>query len=265
MTYLFKYVVGLFLTCSLLFSNIAIANLVLGASYGVDSNFVNNGFITTEYRADGTVWEWLDLTFTNGIRFNSIQADIDDDGIINNSSPLSGGSEFLVDLASLTLEQTTGWSTVSETIIVNMANSFFGLTLSEEDVFEFNASVPIVDDFIQLFGETFYEAQLDLGNILNDVNPALPNLGVSIGMSNTFINADSVATLFVSDQQSNFSNEDIVDDVIRTDTGFAAASSGISTGTFLIRQAQPVPAPSSLIIFTSAFVGLMAYRKYFAA
>lgn len=55
---------------ALLISLFFTANVVAG--------LIDNGDITTEERADGTTWEWLDVSLTKGFSYDSIYADLAD-------------------------------------------------------------------------------------------------------------------------------------------------------------------------------------------
>jgi len=244
--------------------------------FGVNSNFINNGVITTEYRADDTVWEWLDLTVTNGITHNSIVADLLNDGSLNNSNDvLIGSVGAKADVADLSAVLASGWSTVSQGDVTSMFNNYFGFTNElTVDVDVFPTDAESVEDFIALFGDTFHDGFIDIERDDIDANPDLPNIGYSSGSTDTSYNGrgDKYAALVLDGQYINRSNDRGDWLTTKSSSGPAYYYSGI--GSWLTRElvvsddssnSISVPEPTSITIFSLALLGLVSLRRKFAA
>jgi hypothetical protein len=242
--------------------------------FGVSNNFIDNGVITTEYRADDTVWEWLDLTVTNGISHNSIVADLLNDGSLNNSSGVligSGGAK--ADVAALSAPEASGWSTVSQGDVTSMFNAYFGFTNELTVDFQvYTTDAVLVENFIMLFGDTFHEGRIDDNNISLDANTTLPNIGYSYGYTTTTTSNGRYAPI-VYDGQLIISTGDKSDYVSNQ---FAVSPTGARyyQGSWLTRElsisddnppTSSVPEPSSITIFSLALLGLVSLRRKFAA
>lgn len=212
-----------FLTSML--SSFANASIIEGARYGINGNFENNGLITTEYRQDGSVWEWLDLTVTNGASDTGIELDIADDGILNLSSGSYGHAGLRADIRALTAEQATGWSFVSATEISMMFSQFFGVSIVDGQKYQYNSNMLIVENFIELFGDTYHDRFEETAASITDVNLNLANTGYAAGHTSTV--PDGYSDTF----RRNASVFDGQYANLMTDTNFDhIATDGITTG-----------------------------------
>jgi hypothetical protein len=243
--------------------------------FGVSNNFINNGVITTEYRADDTVWEWLDLTVTNGISYNSIVADLLNDGSLNNSGDvLFANDGAKQDVLDLTAAEASGWSTVSRGGVTSMFNAYFGFTNElTVDFLEYTVDAELVENFIALFGDTYHEGNIDVDNVRPDADPALPNIGYTYGHSDTAAPFTSVLAPIVYDGQFRGNKIDR-DDYIINSISRSAWTMDNHIGSWLTRevsisddspQTSSVPEPSSITIFSLALLGLVSLRRKFAA
>jgi hypothetical protein len=227
---------------------------------GVNNNFKDNGDVTTEYRSDGTVWQWLDLTVTNGISLNSVEADLDDDGILNGSAVRNGSAGAYADVAALATSDTLGWQTVSNTAVIDMFNSFFGLTLVSGDTHNFHTDVLDVEDFINAFGDTYSDGYQDLHNVVKGSVNGNPTIGFTYGYSNVVLNDQLVQ--YVRDSQFNDQNfPSNEDDVVVTGIQLSDVEQREGVGTWLVREVNPVPEPTTITIFTLALMGLAIRRR----
>ncbi|UUO22031.1 hypothetical protein FGD67_01575 [Colwellia sp. M166] len=110
-----------------------IAALSPFASNALDytSTFADNGLITTETRTDTatgavSVWEWLDVTVTNGLSYSNVVTDLVD-GILGNTSAHTGASAGAIsDICALSAAQATSWQTVTIEKISEMFSAFYG-------------------------------------------------------------------------------------------------------------------------------------------
>lgn len=244
---------------------LCLAGTANAALIGVNANFEDNGLTVLEYRDDGSVWEWLDLTVTNGISFNSLDADLNDNGLLDNSSPLYAMGGALDDVNGLSADLRTGWRTVSDVAVVDLFNNFFDLSLVDDQDHLFNTNLPIVEMFILAFGDTYYEGFGDANVTETDVNPSLPNIGWSRGITNT-IKIDLISsneTARVSDAQWISETYDQFFDHILTHSHQISDNPNYVTGTWLVREAQITttvdePAAFTLVAFSLA---LMAWRR----
>jgi hypothetical protein len=244
--------------------------------FGVSNNFINNGVITTEYRADDTVWEWLDLTVTNGITHNSIVADLLNDGSLNNSSGVligSGGAK--ADVAALSAPEASGWSTVSQGGVTSMFNAYFGFTNELTVDFQvYTTDAELVENFIALFGDTYHEGNIDADSVSPDANPGLPDIGYSYGYTNTAVaSGAAIYAPIVFDGQYRQRTGDSAD-YLSNQFSVSPTSATYYQGSWLTReliisddspQTSSVPEPSSITIFSLALLGLVSLRRKFAA
>lgn len=247
------------------------AAIITTGGFGVDSNFIDNGLITTEYRADGTVWEWLDLAVTNGISFNSLVDDLNDDNTLNNSNTFTlNANDFAQDdVNALSAAQAAGWDTVSASDVVNMFNSFFGTSLSVGDTIR-QPWMPlddntVVEDFIKLFGDTYHDDFIEeclTNSTCIDENPNLENIGSAYGMSNTIKKTPTIILMpNVYDGQTFDLLTDNAADLI--DTKFSLSTDSVShdIGTWLTREVKSVSEPATAVMFTLALMGLIVCRR----
>ncbi|WP_448550879.1 hypothetical protein [Thalassotalea montiporae] len=235
------------------------------AMIGVDNNFEDNGLTVIEYRGDGSVWEWLDLSVTNGISYNSLVADLNDDGRLNNSTSLvTTNSGALNDVHSLTPDLSSGWSTVASSDLTSLFGTFFGLTLlGNEQVTIGNGSSDLTEQFILAFGDTVHEASQDSGATINDVNPNLPNIGETRGFTNTAVgNRGRYRSPFVLDGQTSFQISDNVTDILSFNATNTAQFANATVGTWLVREVATIPTPNMMSLFALALVGLFIRRKH---
>jgi hypothetical protein len=273
----FKFLKSSTIGVILLNSSLAYGGII-SSGFGVNGNFIDKGNITTEYRADGTVWEWLDLTVTNGISVETIKADIKDNGIIDNSiNEIGVYRNAFIDIEALSESDAKGWKIESVNGAQAMLNNYFGLTidLTVNDRYSFGANTTIVESFILLFGDTVHEALVQFDELLFvDANPSLPNIGSTRGYTSMYdvINrfddfgkyTDSYDLYYfavVDDGQfSEYLYDDSVDDSIylnRSSVTRRNVSGG--TGTWLTRQVM-VPEPSILAIFALGLMGIASRR-----
>ena len=242
------------------------AAVIPAGGFGVNSNFIDNGIITTEYRADGTVWEWLDLTVTNDISFNSVVDDLNDDNTLNNSnsSTLYASNGAKADVLALSAAQATGWNTVSSADVVDMLNSFFGMSLSVGQ--DISAPTSPLDDssavekFITLYGDTFHDMEDDRNIIGTDDNPSLDNIGYLYGQTNTpgGSNPPLVFATFVFDGQYYHDISDTRTDRLETSVRLDSSNRYGNVGTWLSREVSTVSEPATAVMFTLGLMGVFA-------
>ncbi|MDP5136403.1 PEP-CTERM sorting domain-containing protein [Rheinheimera baltica] len=253
------------------FVNVANAGIIPIGGFGVNSNFIDNGVITTEYRADGTVWEWLDLTVTNGISYNSIVRDLSDDNILNNSKTLNAHAGALIDVNGLSLSNASGWSSVSALEVVEMFNAFFGTSLVNGQFIEGNGIVQssVIEQFISIFGDTYIEGNFDNNPRYSDLDFSKRQVGWASGQTSdlqksrgTFSITRS-RTFIVSDKDfvGNLGLESDSIDKIGLSAPSNANSNELFIGTWLAREITPVPEPTSIAMFTVALLGLAVGRR----
>lgn len=173
---------------SVFFGIAATLSLNVNAATLYSSTFTDNGNKVTEVRTfdDSSVqtWEWLDLTVSNGISYNSLVADLTDDDKLNNSSALNANAGALADVAALSPDDQSGWETQSDQDIVDLFNNFFGLSLVDGQTHSFLANVTIVETFIAYFGDTYHEGRADIGLVVG-INGIGYNSGYTYGAANT--------------------------------------------------------------------------------
>lgn len=241
--------------------------LVTNATLMYSSVFTDNGNLVTETRtySDHTeTWEWLDLTITNGLTYNSIVADIANNGALDNSgSVLSGYTNSINDVLGLNTAQQTGWTTVSDQGVVDLYNSFFNLTLIDDDFYRFGRNTAIVEMFITMFGDTYHEGFLDAGIIYNDVAPYLPNIGYTYGYTDTKIYSDThIEAAYVSDAQYYSKTYDSTFDYLSLGASLSANNVELAVGTYLNRKVNlmQVPEPGTFALFMLALIGMFLGR-----
>ncbi len=243
------------------------AAIIPAGGFGVNSNFIDNGIITTEYRADGTVWEWLDLTVTNGIAFDSLVDDLNDDNTLNNSntSTMNANTGAHADVAALKAEHATGWGAVGAADVAAMFNSFFGTSLSVGQSL-FAPESPLhqtttVEYFISIYGDTYHDGREDANFATDDTNPELPNIGYTYGMSNTVTQAGAVRALYVLDGQYGYLPTDQILDRIHLATQSGVSYASTYYGTWLNREVTTVSEPTTAVMFTLGLMGLFVRRR----
>ena len=261
-------------SCMLSVANAAHISIPAGG-FGVSNNFIDNGVITTEYRENGEVWEWLDLTVTNGISHNSIVADLLNDGSLNNSDGvLNANDGAKADVAALSAVEASGWSTVNLDDVTSMFNDYFGFT----DELVVNsastaAGASLTEDFIALFGDTYHEGYEDIGTTLFEADPQQPNVGYTYGGSETMSLPLYNFAPMVYDGRFKDSTRDF-EDFVQVGTIVLQDVVEFHIGSWLARQVivsdgnpqiTSVPEPSSITIFSLALLGLVSLRRKFAA
>jgi len=230
------------------------------------STFTDEGNITVETRnfTDGSKeeWQWLDLTITNSLSFNSVAADLANDGSLNNSdNALVGLATSISDVTSLSAEEQTGWQAATDEGVVDLINAFFGLSLVDGQNVIGGLDSLKVEEFITTFGDTYHEGRDDAGFTSTDVNPSLPNIGFTQGITGTLFEQDIAFNeiVLVSDGQYFYETSDnTVDRIITTSTYQNDASGDYLIGTWLVRQ--NVDEPSTVVLFSLALMGLAARR-----
>jgi len=243
-----------------------------GHALDYTSTFTDNGNVILETRtfADNSEeeWEWLDLTITNSLSFNSIAADLANDGSLNNSdNSLVGLSNSIADVTSLAADEQFGWSAASDQDVVDLINAFFATdthpTFPMEDgeniVSGLNST--LIEEFITTFGDTYHEGRDDAGFTSSDANPSLPNIGFAQGITGTVFAGDVNFNEIVSveDGQYFYSTSDTVTDrIITTSNYLNDASDDYLIGTWLIRQ--KVDEPGTILMFGLAMLGLAVRR-----
>jgi hypothetical protein len=260
------------LSCLVLMnSSIVSASFIPSGGFGLNSNFIDNGNITTEYRADGTVLEWLDLTVTNGLSFNSVAGDFADDNILNRSfTPYVSNSGARNDVDNLLLSEATGWSTVNDLGVVDLFNAFFGLSLTDGETISGNTLVnaQLIEDFIYLFGDTYHEGLRDRGYPTTDTFPSIPNIGETSGTTSSYYDTGRNENARVSDGQKIGSSTADTEDYITTGGNMWIASGYSNQGTWANRAGTPlddpipeVPEPTTFLMFSLALAGLVIRRR----
>ena len=256
----------LFITALILLTNLAHSGPILMNGQGVNGNYFHNGLITTEYREDGSVWEWLDLTVTNGISFKSIASDLDDNALLDNSYSLVSNEGALSDVLQLSSNQKSGWSTVSEDESMFLINDFFGLSLLDQQAHSYGMeNTNYMNEFISLFGDTISEGYEDQYGVrqqgTNESNHATSNS--ARGFTNQKYFGIFNELLIFHDGARAYDAGDFRNDFINTSTYDYNNRSLRSTGTFLVREKEEnsqtvsVPEPSTLILFALPLLGLI--------
>ena len=255
---------------SIFFGIAATMSLNVNASTIYTSTFTDNGNKVTEVRtfADSSVqtWEWLDLTVSNGISYNSLIADLADDGKLNNSSALNANAGALADVAGLSSDDQSGWQTQSDLDVVDLFNNFFGLSLVTGTLHYFNANVTIVEEFISMFGDTYHEGRLDNGSITG-LNGSGKNSGFTFGSASTSYNSTYNDALYVFDGEYFDDLSDLYFDSIHTDDRAPTSNHYFQYGHWLSRErsvadvAAPVNTPSTIVLFALALMGIGVRRR----
>jgi hypothetical protein len=250
---------------SIFFGIAATMSLNVNATTIYTSTFTDNGNKVTEVRtfADSSIqtWEWLDLTVTNGISYNSLIADLADDDMLNNSSALNANAGALADVAGLSSDDQLGWQTQSDQDIVDLFNNFFGLILVDDANHFYNANVSVVEVFITLFGDTYHEGRYDSG-LSVALNGDGRNSGFSHGSTNTtIISSGRNESALVVDGQYHYSTMDDVTDRIITIASATVDDPNYDMGTWLAREVVDVNEPSPIVMFALALMGIGVRRR----
>ena len=169
------------LTSLYIFYSFSAVATIIPSGFGSESNFYDNGLVTTEYENGVAVREWLDLTITNGISYSSLAADLEDDGILNGSPKFfSGNAGALSDISNLTLGQSQGWMSASSQQLNSLIDTFLGISYNPtrgthifRDDDGYRTYIPIVGSFVQLFGDTFNEGLADIGATPSNQPPSV--------------------------------------------------------------------------------------------
>ena len=239
------------------------SNHVLATVIGLNGNFKDNGQTVLENRSDGSIWEWLDLTVTNGLSFNGVESDLSDDGLLNNSVPNTGSTGASDAISTLSLLLQTGWSTVSDQSLRAMLNSFFGTSFSDTVLFQgYPTEDPLIDAFISAFGDTFRDGvEQSNGALQNDDPSGLYSL---IGVTNstsfssggtTYNSLVQVANAFYSDGY-----RDVNDAIWAGQSGFGTQETDSSIGVWLAREVTSVSSPNTVFLFFTAVAVVLMRR-----
>ena len=249
------------------YMTLALSTSTQATPIGVFGNFEDNGLTVLEYRDDGTTWEWLDLTVTNGISYNSLVTDLNNDGLLNNSDDvLYGSSGALADVVSLTDDLRGGWNTVSSQQVTLLINSFFDLTLEVGNQHYFEENSELVEYFVKAFGDSFYEGSVDNGFPVYDYygqNRIWNTEGLTSDAYTAWGSPYNISVSVANDISSYNATTMIASKVDaiwifmpgKTDLNNALA------GTWLTRQVA-VAAPSSISLLVLVLIGLLARRNY---
>jgi hypothetical protein len=258
---------------NLYFAILATMALNVNAATIYSSTFTDNGNKVTEVRtfADSSVqiWEWLDLTVTNGISYNSLIADLADDDKLNNSIVLTANLGAIDDVEGLSSDDQSGWQTQSDLDIVDLFNNFFTLSLVEGDTHHYNANVSIVEEFIVMFGDTFHEGLVEYGGP-GGTNGVGRNSGYTLGMTSTThpppVTDENVAAIVHDGQYFNRIDDQFADYIYLTrhvnpDEVVYAYGSWLARLQPVVSDAQPVNAPTTIVLFALALMGIGVRRR----
>jgi hypothetical protein len=244
-----KLAFGATLALCSLFSNAALL--------GFNLNFENNGLITTEYQNGIAVREWLDLTVTNGIAYDSIINDLTDGVLANQqrSDYTFVYQEQLNSFLGLQEEYRNGWSTVTTTGIIALFNDFYGTANTGPTYHTFSTPNNILSQqFTELFGDTFSDGNIETGGYQD---PSYIVKG-TVGHSGILLDGGRYATPYSIDQPST---QVIRLDLYCTDCYVAPSWVDQGYGTWLAREVVPASAPATMALFTLTLVGLGLRRR----
>ena len=230
-----------FLAISLLFlSLISNASLI---------NFVDNGRTTFEYKDDGTIVEWLDVTETFNRSFDVINADL---------------ADSLLTLSDTNDQLAFGWDYASIEDVTLMVNNFYSDLGFVHLAYSYNGLNSYQERnelFIALFGDTEKKRYSENGyELYNDFS------GDVYGKTSS-INTDSgdVYIAQVFDGDYHYNRFGLITD---TDDFDAMATQNIvgkhitnSGGSWLKREVTSVPEPSTSIIFIVAIFVLLFNKR----
>lgn len=227
---------------------------LLSTGYGVNGNFQNNNFTTTEYKNGIATRQWLDLVVTNGISYNSILNDINDDGQLNvSASNFNANADAIKDIGSLDIGLTKGWRVASSQDVNQLLNDFFGITFNPnagsytfKDDDGFRSNPPIVQDFISLFGNTYYEGLEDVTPNTNNEFASNPSSAFSAGYT-SLLSPFSFESFRVS--------SDALNTYSRT-----PSSQRYEIGTWLVRDIREVDSPIAIHLLVIACLYLLIRR-----
>jgi hypothetical protein len=211
----------------------------------IKSSFEDSGLLVTETRlfSDGTQqsFEWLDLSITREISYNSLIDDLSDDERLNNSgNRLVGNSLGVMGLSN---SQNENWRTVSQSEARTMLNQFFNIELTASNSAYLDLDSERFDQFFSYFTGT--------SGYIQTLRVMSSSSLTSTGKINTILTKSSVFNASVI--TANDFN------------GFNADIPNGSTSTWLLREAVEVNAPFTLGLFglPILLIGCRYLRAYF--
>jgi hypothetical protein len=258
------------LTSLYIFYSFSAAATIIPSGFGSESNFYDNGVVTTEYENGVAVREWLDLTITNGISYNSVFADLEDDNIINASpNGFNANLGAITDIATLASNQSENWELATFQQVNGLINDFFGINFNPtlgsyifRDVDGYRTNTLIVEQFIKLFGDTWHEGRTDVGASDPDVNPTLENIGFNAGYAATETAPPfDLRSFRVTDGQYSDNSTDSITDSI-DNYSRNPSTRRYEIGTWLVRDVQIVSEPKTiLILLLGLLISLLPFRQ----
>ncbi|MFT2092860.1 hypothetical protein [Paraglaciecola sp. 2405UD69-4] len=235
------------------------------ASLLYSSTFSDNGNKVTEVRyfdnGSSQTWEWLDLTISNGITYEGVIADLSD-GLLDGSALTASNAtlEAMIDVEVLAESDQSGWQTVSVQGIADLFYTYFGidfdfdLNVDTELIHDFGVEEPLVESFLQSFGDTWLEyitEELDVVYLYDDA------FSIGYTSDSLFEGQRFVARIDDFDVLS--------DDRLSFNRNLGVVDPSPSIGTWLVRQvsdeASEVNEPSSFVLLVTALVGLILSRR----
>lgn len=236
---------------------VALSPFASNASLVYTSTFADNDLITTETRTDTStgdvsVWEWLDLTVTNGLAYNSVVSDLSDGVLGNNNisdTYLGSTVNSIYDVMALTTVQASGWETVSLQGASNMFSAYFAEDYQPLNSYNGMSHTAVVG-FIKMFGDSFVEGHMDSGTAPHT------EVGYTFGYTETLYEAQAETNYgaYVYDVDGD-------GDEVSTSYNWFTNSSDYGYGTWLTREVTDVPEPSTMMIFSLAMLGLATRRR----